>query len=132
MPEEKLRVEKLEKWAESFKVVSHPMRLAVVIMLYGSDLLSKKESLPSFRSLTFTQILAVLGLPNDKRAANNLTYHLDKLLECEFIKRKPQQEEEGKTRVQTIYHLSPKGNEFLKDFNLTGVIAASLLEKPKL
>lgn len=132
MPEEKLEVEKLEKWAENFKAVSHPMRLAVVIMLYGSDLLSDQDARArksSLQSLTFTQILAVLGLPKSKRVANNLNYHLDKLIDCGFIKREPLQQEPGKTRVQTIYHISPKGQEFLKDFKLTEVIATSL-KKP--
>lgn len=126
MSEEKLVVEKLEKWAESFKAVSHPMRLAVVIMLYGSNVLSEQQSLLGDKSLTFTQILAVLGLPKSKRVANSLIYHLDKLIEYGFIERQPLQQEPGKTRVQTIYHISPKGHEFLKDFNLTDVIAANL------
>lgn len=120
MSEEELDVKKLEKWAESFKAVGHPMRLAVVVMLYGSDLLSDHQS------LTFTQILAVLGLPKNKRVENSLIYHLGKLIDNGFIVRYPLQKEPGKTRVQTVYHISPKGQEFLRDFNLTNVIAMSL------
>ena len=51
-------------------------------MLYGSNALSED---PQINSLTFTQILAVLGLPRNKRVENSLVYHLDKLIESGFI-----------------------------------------------
>ena len=120
MPEETLDIKKLEKWAESFRAISHPIRLAILFMLYGS------EVIPAHRSLTFTQILAVLGLPKAKRAQNSLGYHLDQLIQDGFIKRKPLQEEEGKTPIQTIYSISDKGREFIADFRLADVIEAHL------
>ena len=117
---QKLEIKELEKWADRFNVVSHPVRLAILFMLYGSDLL------PSHKSLTFTEILAVLGLPKNNRAENSLSYHLGKLIESGFIKKEPMQEVPGKTSVQIIYNLSTEGREFLEDFNMTEVIARNL------
>lgn len=123
MPERKLEVKKLEKWAESFEAVSHPIRLALVVMLYGSDLL------PNQKSLTFAQMLDILGLPKAKNAESSLSYHLDRLIESGFIAREPVQEEPGKSHIQTIYHITTKGQEFLADFNLVQVITANLSKK---
>lgn len=120
MSEKELDIKKLEKWAENFKAIAHPMRLAIVVMLYGSELL------PADQSLSFTHILAVLGLPKSKRVQNSLNYHLDKLIESGFILRKPLQQQPGKTPVRTIYSISDKGREFIGDFNLADVIATSL------
>ena len=120
MPEENLDVKKLEKWAESFRAVGHPMRLSVLVMLYGSELL------PDHQSLSFPQIVAVLGLPKNKRVLNSLNYHIGRLIESGLVLRKPQQEEPGKTPVQTVYGISGKGREFIVDFNLADVIAAGL------
>lgn len=98
--------EKLEKWAELFKVLGHPLRLATIFILYGSDFLRDKSS------LRFSEIAFILGLPPKK----NLTHHLDQLLKVDLIDKTAYKDEAG--QVYPLYHISPKGKEFLEDFNL--------------
>jgi len=110
------KLDKLEKWADTFKAIGNPIRLAILFMLYGSQVMYGEHS------LTLSQMLAVLGFPKTKRSMNTLTYHIGGLLEASLVERTPHQKEEGKSQVQTVYHLSKKGRDFLKDFNLTDKI----------
>jgi DNA-binding transcriptional ArsR family regulator len=112
---------KLGKWADSFKVIGHPLRLTILFMLYGSEVVSQNP-----KCLTFGQIREVLGFPENKRALNSLTYHLNELLEANFIEREPFQDEAGKSRVMSTYSLSRRAREFLSDFGLIEKIRQSL------
>jgi len=121
MEEGVVSLEKLNKWADSFKIVGNSLRLALLFMLYGSEVLSHKR-----KSLTFGQIRHVLGLPKTKRAISNLSHHLSILLDADFVEREPLQIEKGKGRIETIYHLSKKGYDFLSDFKVVEVIEDEL------
>ena len=114
-------LDKLKKWSESFKVIGHPVRLTIIFTLYGSEVVSQNP-----RCLTFGQIREVLGLPENKRALNSLVYHLNELLEADFVERQPFQDEIGKSKVQSTYSLSKKAREFLSDFDLIETIRQKL------
>jgi DNA-binding transcriptional ArsR family regulator len=124
MTESKVDLEKLSKWADSFKTVGHALRLGLLFMLYGSEVLSDTR-----KSLTFGQIRQILGFPNTNRANSNLSYHLSALIEAGFIEKEPIQAEKGISEIETIYHLSPKGRQFLTDFNVVQVIEEKLSKK---
>jgi len=117
MEARKVSLLKLDKWTNSFKIVGNSLRLAVLFMLYGSEVLSGER-----KSLTFGQIRQVLGLPNTRRAISNLSHHVSTLVEADFIEKEPLQIEKGKGKVETIYHLSKKGYDFLSDFKVVEVI----------
>ena len=109
--------EKLEKWAEIFKVLGHPIRLATIFILYGSDVLRGKSS------LRFSEIAYILGLPPKK----NLTHHLDQLLKVDLIEKTAHKDEAE--QVYPLYHISNKGEEFLSDFNLLEPLRNEILKQ---
>lgn len=111
--------EKLKRWAELFKVLGHPIRLATLFILYGSDVLREKGS------LRFSEIAYVLGLPPNK----NFTHHLDRLVKAGFIEKDAHKDEEG--HIYPLYHISNMGEEFLKDFQLMEPIREEILETQK-
>lgn len=102
-----MSVEKLEKWASFFDVLGNPIRLATLIILYGSTILFEGA-----RSLTFGQIGEVVKVPS-KQA---LTHHLRKLIGAGLITKSPHQDESG--RVYPLYNISDTGTVFLEDFGL--------------
>jgi hypothetical protein len=75
-------------------------------------------------------MIKILGLPRTQRAETSLNYHIDKLIDGDFVIRKPLQEREGKSRVMTVYHLTSKAHEFLKDFKMSNVIEDFLKHYP--
>ena len=97
----------LEKWAEYFKAIGNPIRLGIIVILYGSETLSGQ------RCLSFTQIKNIVGIPSEV----SLTYHLNQLRDVDLIRKEPYQNEEG--RVYPIYHTTNKAKELLSDFGLT-------------
>jgi hypothetical protein len=124
MGEDKAEIEKLGKWADSFKAIGNALRLGLLFMLYGSEVLSGDR-----KSLTFGQMRQVLGYPNTSRANSNLLYHLSTLIDAGFIEKEPHQAEKGISEIETIYHLSAKGRNFLEDFNVVQVIEEKLHKK---
>ena len=122
MADESPNLKKLKKWSDYFKAIGHPVRLTIIFMLYGSELLSQNP-----RCLSFGQIREILGFPDSKRAVNSLVYHLNELLNDDFIQREPFQDEIGKSPVKVTYSLSNKAREFLSDFGLIETIRQKLM-----
>ena len=108
--------EVLNKWADSFKVVSHPVRLLILLMLYASDRLSPRER----HSLTFTEIRDLTRAASDV----SLVYHLNSLMEGGFIAKKAHMD--GESRVYPIYTIATTGEEFLTELGLTGLLRDKL------
>ncbi len=124
MTETIVDIDKLNKWAEDFKTAGNAVRLGILFMLCGSEILSKK-----LKSLTFGQMREILGYPNTSRANSNLAYHLSTLIDAHFIEKEPLQIEKGSSEIEVIYHLSPKGRQFLEDFSVFQVMKEKLGEK---
>jgi len=108
---------KLEKWAKSFKVIGHPIRLASIFILYGSDVLRGKGS------LRFNEIGEILGLPPE----SNLAHHLKELIKVGFVEKTPSKDEKGE--VFPLYHITERGKEFLGDFGLLEPLRQYVLSK---
>ncbi len=106
-----MSIEELRKWASVFDILGNPIRLAIVIVLYGSTLLFEGE-----HSLTFGQVMSIIEVPSKPALAS----HLRLLLVSEFIEKHPMKDE--KQRVYPVYSLSPKGKDFLNDFGLKDFI----------
>jgi len=121
LEERKVSLETLNKWSDSFKIVANNLRLAVLFMLYGSEVLSGER-----KSLTFGQIRRILGFPNTRRAISNLSHHLSTLVKADFVEKEPLQIEKGKGKIEIVYHLSQKGRDFLRDFRVVEVIENEL------
>jgi len=109
-------IKKLEKWSEDFNILGHPIRLAIVGVLLGSELFKEQP----LGSLTFSQFARILNL-----SANELTYHLHKLIDSGFLQKYPYMNEETH-RVFAVYSLTPKAKEFMKDFGVTEEIIGRL------
>lgn len=114
----------LDRWADSFKAIGNALRLGVLFMLYGSEVLSGDT-----KSLTFGEMRHILGYPNTSRANNNLSYHLSALIEARLIEKEARQLKKGVGQIDTVYHLSTKGRQFLKDFRVVDVIEEKLGKK---
>jgi hypothetical protein len=117
---------KLGKWADDFKTVGNALRLYLLFMLYGSEVLSGNK-----KSLTFGEMRHVLGYPNTNRVNSNLSYHLSALIGAGFVEKEPQQTDKGIGEIEVIYHLSSKGKNFLEDFNVVQVIQEKLGNRTK-
>jgi len=101
----------LEKWANTFDVLGNPIRLAIIVVVYGSDLLFEEQ-----HSLTFGQIKSVVEVPSKQAMAS----HLKKLVNSGLITKHAKKDE--KNRVYPLYTLTEKGKEFLTDFGLKDFI----------
>jgi DNA-binding transcriptional ArsR family regulator len=101
----------IKKWSDTFDVLGNPVRLAIVVILYGSSLLFEGK-----HSLTFGQIMTVIEVPSKPTLAN----HLRLLMDSGLIEKQPIKDENQ--RVYPIYSLSDKGREFLIDFGMKGFI----------
>ena len=106
-----MSIEELKKWSNTFDVLGNPIRLAIVVILYGSSLLFEGE-----HSLTFGQIMSVTQA-SSKPA---LVSHLHQLMDAELIEKHPIKDE--KERVFPLYSISNKGKDFLLDFGMKDFI----------
>ncbi|MFX0116859.1 MAG: ArsR/SmtB family transcription factor [Candidatus Hodarchaeota archaeon] len=105
-------LEIIDEYAESFKAMGNPLRLAILFILFASEFRYGEKS------LSFRQIQDILGFPDKRRPTSSLHHHINVLLENHFIERVPYQEESGKSQVTTLYHVAAKGREFLKTFGM--------------
>lgn len=110
--------ETLEKWASVFDVLGNPIRLAIIIILYGSKILFQGSS-----SLTFGQINTVVKVPSKQ----SLTHHLKKMIDAGLITKSAYQDDSG--RVYPLYAVTDTGTEFLEDFGLKGFIEKFIATK---
>ena len=113
----------LQKWAESFRILGSPVRLAILFMLSGSEVAAKN-------CLSVSQMRDVLGFPKNKNSFNIIEYHLSVLLKNDFVKRVSEQEEEGKSPIKVLYKTSSKTREFLDDLNLDEKIRDAVIHSP--
>ncbi|MFQ6056240.1 MAG: winged helix-turn-helix transcriptional regulator [Methanosarcinales archaeon] len=114
-----MSIEKLEKWASVFDVLGNPIRLATLIILYGSEILFEGAN-----SLTFGQINAVVGGVSKQ----SLTHHLKKLIGAGLITKSAHQKNES-GRVYPLYSITNTGTKFLEDFGLKEFIEKFVARK---
>ena len=105
-------LELIEGYADNFRAMGNPLRLAILFILYASVFLYGEHC------LTFRQIHDILGFPNKRRPISSLQHHMSVLLENNFIERIPHQEKRGKSKVKTLYQVADKGREFLTTFGM--------------
>jgi len=104
----------LEDYARYFKVVGNPQRLSIVLILYASEVLGGSKS------LRFTQIVEVLGIPKDR--TGTLNSYLKQLIEADFIYK------DNSERKNPLYHMGETGRKFLDEFGLTEKLNAKIKE----
>jgi len=114
MEETEERKPTLEDYARYFKVVCNPQRLAIVLILYASEVLGGSKA------LRLTQIVEVLGIP--KAGTGTLSNYLNILTEADFIRK-----DDGE-RKNPLYHIGKTGLEFLIEFGLTEKLDAKIME----
>jgi DNA-binding transcriptional ArsR family regulator len=93
----------LKKWAELFKTIGNPIRLAILLLLYASG-----EG-----SLTYTQLKEITGFSSDSA----LIYHLRILLRAKLIEKIASKEGEI-GRVYPKYQIAKLGKEFIEQTQL--------------
>jgi DNA-binding transcriptional ArsR family regulator len=104
---ETLSYQELKKWSDTFDVLGNPIRLAIVVILYGNSVLLEGK-----RELTFGQIMSIVKAPSKPALAS----HLHELIEFGLVDKFPVKDD--RNRVYPIYALSAKGKDFLIDFGL--------------
>ena len=102
------REQDLKKWSGYFKVLGNPVRFAIVLLLYGSEILRGN------RSLRFTEIANVLSIP--AASTSVLTHYLDQLIKVGFV------EKENGERRNPLYHIGGEGKAFLEELGLTDIL----------
>ena len=105
---------RLEDYARYFKVVGNPQRLAIVLILYASEVLGGRNS------LRFSQIVEVLEIPKNRTGI--LTSYLNTLIEADFI------DKDNGERKNPLYHMGDTGRKFLDEFGLTDKLNAAISE----
>jgi DNA-binding HxlR family transcriptional regulator len=111
---------RLEELSGVFDAIGNPMRLGLLIVLYGSEILHKGKK----HSLGFTDLKKIMEVPSDA----TLNYHLEKLMTAGLIIRKPFQESPT-DRINTVYGVTDKTVRFLKEINLARAIEDIVEEK---
>jgi DNA-binding transcriptional ArsR family regulator len=114
---EPLSYQELKKWSDTFDVLGNPIRLAIVVILYGNSVLLEGK-----RELTFGQIMSIVKASSKPALAS----HLHELIEFGLIDKCPVKDD--KNRVYPIYVLSAKGKDFLIDFGLKAFIEKRIAE----
>lgn len=104
----------LEDYARYFKVVGNIQRLAIVLILYASEVFGGSKA------LRFTQIVEVLEIP--KGGTGTFSNYLNILIEADFIRK------ENGERKNPFYHLGETGRRFLDDFGLTEKLNEKIME----
>lgn len=107
----------LEKWSDYFKLVGNPVRFAVVLLLYASEILRGKHS------LRFTEIAQILDIPSGSTSI--LTHYLNQLIEGGFLIK------DNKERRNPLYHISNEGRQFLEDLGLTKILKTKIEDLSK-
>jgi len=102
-----MEMEKLKRIAEIFELIGNPIRLGILFVLYGSDLLRDKGS------MTFTELREVMRLPNDAI----LDYHLKKLIEAGLVTKKAVQKDPT-SKITPVYKVTEKLVSFLEETGL--------------
>ena len=103
-----LTEEKLQKWTELFKIIAHPIRIAIFFILYGSDILRGER-----HCMRHNEIQEVLGLSKE----SSLTYHLKKMVDSRFVE-KLSMTDSPSSRPYPVYRTGKVGIQFLEDFGL--------------
>ena len=107
---------RLEEWSKYFKVVGSPIRLLIILALYGSEVLRRTP-----HSLTFSEIQLISSVPSNE----TLVYHLKQLENANFITKEAHKDERT-GRVYPLYHISDQGKRFLTDLGLVNILQESL------
>ena len=102
------REQDLKKWSSYFKVLGNPVRFAIVLLLYGSEIIR------GTRSLRFTEISNVLSIPTSSTSV--LTHYLNQLIKAGFVIK-----ENGEKR-NPLYHIGSDGKAFLEELGLTEIL----------
>lgn len=113
-----MSLEKLQKWSKEFQILSDPFRLAILFILYGSQILGGAHC------LTFSQLRTMLKTSK----SSTLAYHLAKLVEAELLEKIPIQEDKTK-RIYPVYRLSDHAIKLIEDFGLRSHMLAYLEER---
>jgi len=108
--------DKLQEWARYFKVVGSPIRLLIILSIYGSEILKHSSC-----SLTFSDIKEISGVPTDE----TLVYHLKQLEGVDFISKEAHKDEKS-GRVYPLYHMGERGRRFISDLGLSTLVSESL------
>ena len=104
----------LEEWADYFKLVGNPVRFAIVLLLYASEILRGKNS------LRFVEIAQILNIPSGKSSI--LTHYLNQMITGGFILK------DNGTMRNPLYHISDDGRSFLEELGLTKLLKNKIEE----
>ena len=118
--EEKRVSVEVENWAKIFDAIGNPLRLGILMILFGSGILHKGEK----HSLGFTNLKRIMRIPNDA----TLNHHLDKLIKTGLVQKKPLQETLT-SKIIPIYSVTDKTDKFFKEINLDETIEEFIKEK---
>ena len=103
--------EKLKEWADAFEVLSHPIRLGILLILYGSEVL---ESLTP--CLTYTQIKEIMEMPSESA----LAHHLKRLTDAKLVEKIAAKNEAN--RVYPEYRIGERGEKLLVQTGLADAL----------
>lgn len=112
---------KINELTRIYKVISDPVRLGILLVLYGSRYIKKSK-----HSLTFSELRTIMEIPYDA-VLNN---HLKKLIEAGLVVKRPSQKSPS-SRIKTEYEVTDKWINFLQKTGLAEYLDAFIKEKLK-
>jgi len=113
-----LAEENLREWADVLDVLGNPVRLGIILVLYGSEVLGMPTP-----CLTFTQIKEIMRLPSESA----LAHHLGRLVDVGLVDKTAAKDEAN--RVYPEYRIGKRGTELLKKIGLADVLADYIKER---
>lgn len=105
----------IEQVAELLAAMGNSIRLGILMVLYGSDMI--EEDTPCLR---FTQIKKITGIASD----SVLNHHLGRLVKAGLIEKDPHQDEDGKVfpLYSAAYSAAPLWNSLIESAELRPII----------
>lgn len=100
----------MNQMAQVLAAMGNPIRLGILLVLYGSDMVSGTPC------LRYSQIKEITGIASDSA----LTYHLGRLIDAELISKDAHKDENNE--VYPIYSASSRWNGLIELAGLRSVI----------
>jgi len=115
-PEESL----LDKWASIFHVIGHPIRLAILLALHGSEYTDVAYGHPVKECLALNEIREVLRLSPESN--EKLIYHVNQLIDADLVEKAPLKTESGEWDFRPHYKVTKKWIQFTDDFDIRKIV----------
>lgn len=121
MSEEKTKPSEkfLEKWASIFNVIGHPMRLAILVILHGSEY-TEHTDYCGMNCLRLNQIMEIMNFAPESK--ETVIYHLNKLIEAKLVTKIPIKTKSGEWDIRPYYKVTDNWIKSASELGIANIV----------